>query len=108
MAFKKVTAIVRTECVEKVEVGMHELNISGMSVVKGKGHGGYANFFSTSWDVEHAQVSVFVNDSQVKDVVETIMDVAHCGTSGDGIISVMPVDELYSIHAKAAVLPDEL
>ena len=42
MAFKKVTAIVRNDCVGKVETGMDELNVSGMSVVKGKGHGGYA------------------------------------------------------------------
>lgn len=108
MAFKKVTAIVRHECVEKVEIGMHELNVSGMSVVKGRGHGGYANFFTTNWDVEHAQISVFVNDTQVREVVETIMDVAHCGASGDGIISVMPVDELYSIHSKRAVTADQL
>ena len=108
MAFKKVTAIVRYECIEKVEIGMHELNISGMSVVKGKGHGGYANFFSSSWDVEHAQISVFVNDSQVQEVVQTIMDVAHCGASGDGIISVTPVEELYSIHSKSPVKPEEL
>jgi nitrogen regulatory protein P-II 1 len=108
MAFKKVTAIVRIDCVPKVETGLEELNISGMSVVKGKGHGGYANFFSTNWDVEHAQVSVFVNDAQVQEVVETIMDVAHCGTSGDGIISVMPVEELYSIHSKAQVRSEEL
>lgn len=108
MAFKKVTAIVRNDCVGKVETGMDELNVSGMSVVKGKGHGGYANFFSSNWDVEHSQVSVFVNDTQVKEVVETIMDVAHCGASGDGIVSVMPVDELYSIHSKRPVMPDEL
>lgn len=108
MFFKKVTAIISVGCLEKVELCLHEINISGMSVIKGKGYGEYANFFTNDWNVDHVQVSVLVRSEKVKEVVDAIMDAAHCGSTGDGLISVMPVDELYNIRTKLQVQVGEL
>ncbi len=108
MFFKKVTAVISMSCLEKVELCLHEIKISGMSVIKGKGYGEYANFFTNDWNVDHAQVSVLVRSEKVKEVVDAIMDAAHCGSTGDGLISVMPVDDLYNIRTKSKVQVDEI
>lgn len=108
MSFKKVTAIINAACLEKVELCLHEIKISGMSVIKGKGYGEYANFFTNDWNVDHVQVSVLVRTEKVSEVVDAIMDAAHCGATGDGLVSVMPVDELYNIRTKSQVRVDEI
>jgi nitrogen regulatory protein P-II 1 len=46
----------------------------------------------------YACIEIFTDVAQVKQIVDTIMRVAHTGTAGDGIVAVLPVDALYRIR----------
>lgn len=53
----------------------------------------------------HARIEMFIEESRVKSIVDTIMECAHTGHAGDGIIAVLPVEQVYKIRRKAAVDP---
>ena len=106
--FCKVTAIIRCEVLEKVEQRLQELGARGISVSRVKGYGEYANFYSTDCMTAHARVEIFISTQRAEVITQAIMDAAHSGTAGDGIVAVLPVNQVYRIRHRAAVLPDEL
>jgi nitrogen regulatory protein P-II 1 len=100
MSFKKVTAIFRVDHCEKVEQELQELGVHGFSMSKVKGYGEYADLYSHDWLVTHARIEIFTEASKVDDIVETIMEAAHVGIEGDGIVAVLPVEQLYRIRTR--------
>ena len=98
MKYRKVTAIVRCEVLEKVEDALRSAGIAGISVSFVKGYGDYANFFRNPPLTKHARIEVFTGDTEVDVIVDTIMGNAHSGLSGDGIVAVLPVEHLYRIR----------
>lgn len=108
MELRKVVAIIRTQTLEEVEGRLVDLGVKGISVTKVKGFGEYANFFKPDWMVSHARLEVFSENSRVPEIVTAIMEMAHTGMPGDGIVAVLPVEGLYRIRTKAAVTAEEL
>ena len=98
--FCKVTAIIRAEALEKVEQCLQELNVPGVSVTQVKGHGEYANFYNSDLMTDHARVEVFIPTHQADEIAQAIVDVAHSGVAGDGIVAVLPVKNIYRIRTK--------
>ena len=95
---RKVTAIVRTAMLPDVERRLRELDVPGISVTKVKGYGEYANFFTSDWIVEHARIEIFLPASRAQDVAHAIVDAAATGEPGDGIVVVLPVEQMYRIR----------
>lgn len=108
MLFRKVTAIIRSDALEKVEQCLQELHVPGISVTHVKGYGNYANFFSRDWQVTHARLEIFIAAERAELVAHAIMDATYSGTPGDGIIAVLPVEKVYRIYNRAEVSPDDL
>ena len=100
MNFRKVTAIIRPECLEKVEESLRKLNVPGVSVTKVKGFGEHANFFEKDWLCSNVRVEVFIGVGQAENVAKEIMNAAHTGIEGDGIVAVLPVESVYHIRTK--------
>ena len=98
MDLKKVTAIVRTDVLEDVESRLRQLGVPGLTVWRVKGFGEYANFFTPDWMSACARIEVFTDAAQAQQIVDTIMQAAHTGTAGDGIVAVLPVDGLFRIR----------
>ncbi len=98
MEFRKVTAIIRLDRAEQVERKLKSIGVPGMSCTHVNGYGEYADFYSSDWKVKHARVEIFVKATQVKEIVDAILEEAGTGTSGDGIIAVLPVEHLYHIR----------
>ncbi|HIP69040.1 MAG TPA: P-II family nitrogen regulator [Chromatiales bacterium] len=98
MEFRKVTAIIRPERLQAVEDILRKLNVGGVSVVKVKGFGEYANFFKSDWMCTHIQVEVFTGKTHVDEIAASIMEAAHTGIEGDGIVAVLPVESVYHIR----------
>lgn len=103
MAYKKVTAIVQSEKLESVEQALEGIGVPGISVTHVKGYGDYANFYHSPPLVSHARIEVYIDSNQVESVVENILDSAHTGTDGDGVIAVLPVDNFYRIRDKKEI-----
>lgn len=100
MALQKVTAIVRPEKLESVEHRLRELGVPGISVTKVKGFGEYLNFYQSDWMCTHVRIEVFTNQDQAEKIAETIIDAAHTGGEGDGIVAILPVESLYHIRSR--------
>ena len=100
MKFRKVTAIIRPERLEAVEECLKTLVVPGISVTKVKGFGERMNFFKPDWLCQHVRVEVFIDIGQAEKVAAEIMDAAHTGREGDGIVAVLPVESVYHIRTK--------
>lgn len=104
----KVTAIIRCGMLEKVEQRLKEIGVPGVSVTQVKGYGEYTNFYTRDWMSTHARVEIFTFASLADSIVQAVMDAAHTGVEGDGMVAVLPVSKVYRIRQRAEVRPDEL
>ena len=101
MAYIKIVAIIRMTSLEKVESRLFQLNVPGLSVTKVKGAGEYANFFAKDWHSTHARIEIYCEEDKRETIVNGIMDEAHSGLTGDGIVVVIPVETIYRIRTKS-------
>ena len=101
MLFRKVTAIIRSDALEKVEQRLQELGVPGISVTRVKGYGEYENFYSRDWLTTHARVETFISARRADEIAQAIMDAAYSGVPGDGIVAVLPVEKIYKIRHRA-------
>jgi len=108
MNYRKVTAIIRCDVLEKVERELQAMGVRGISVSKVKGYGEYTDFYSRDGMVNHARIEIFTTESQADGIARSIMEAAHVGLEGDGIIAVLPVEKLYRIRTRSEATPDEV
>ncbi len=108
MQYRKVTAIIRRDVLEKVEKKLLAIGVNGISVTKVKGFGEYTDFYSRDWLVSHMRIEIFTHATNTDVIVQTIMDTAHLGLEGDGIIAVLPVEKLYRIRTRSKVAINEI
>ncbi|TAM53921.1 MAG: P-II family nitrogen regulator [Paraburkholderia sp.] len=105
MESRCIVAIVRPERLHALEKALQAIHTHGITVSKVKGFGQHLNPYADDWTMEHVKIEVFVRAEDVDEVVAVIIEAAHIGAPGDGIIAVMPVAHFYSIHMKAEVQP---
>jgi nitrogen regulatory protein P-II 1 len=100
VAVKKVTAILRSECLDRVESRLQEIGVDGITVTHVKGFGECKRFFAFSPDlhVTHARVEIFADECLAARIVETILEHARTGLAGDGLVAVLPVDRAVRIR----------
>lgn len=108
MYFRKVTAIVQTTALEAVERSLREAGVKDVTVTRVKGYGEYANFFTQDWMTEHVRLEIFTHVDRVGGILEAIFRVASTGAEGDGIVAVLPVEQIYGIRDRAAADPAAL
>ena len=103
---KKIEAIIKPFKLSQVKEALHELGISGMTLVDAKGFGrqrgstggidpndGYDDEFLAKMKLE-----VIVEDNQVDDVIESIKTSAYSGKIGDGKIFVSNIEQVIRIR----------
>jgi nitrogen regulatory protein P-II 1 len=107
MEYRKVTAIIGNQRLEAVERRLEELGVGGISVSRVKGYGDYRNFYTRDWMTSHARVEIFTDAARADGIAEAILDAAHTGQPGDGIVAVLPVERIYRIRTRAEATPDD-
>ena len=108
MELKKIVAIVRTQVLGDVEDRLVSMRVKGISVTRVKGYGEYATFMHPDWRFTHARVEIYSEQSMVDLIVEAILESAHVGAPGDGIVAVTPVEKMYRIRSKSEIVADEI
>lgn len=108
MESKKITAIIRNSVLGKVEERLQSLGVKGISVSRVTGYGEYANLFRSDWMVPHYRLEIFAKTPQTDAIVTAIMEAAHLGMAGDGIVAVLPVERLYRIRTKSEATDEEI
>ena len=105
---KQIEAVVQTEVAKKVVDAIQKHGV-GVTLVEALGRGegerpwiggerGQQIEFNTT-DV----IITVVDDNDVESVVSSIMDAAHTGTKGDGMIFVTNVESMYNITTKSKI-----
>jgi len=107
MEYRKITAIFRCDACKKVERRLRALGVQGFSLSHIEGYGEYADLYSSDWMTRHARLEIFTEVKKVEAIVEAIMDSAHVGLAGDGIVAVQSVEKLYRIRTRSEVQADE-
>ncbi len=106
--YRKVTAIVRMDQLERVEKALRDIHVSGVSVTRVKGYGEYKDFFAGDWFADYACLEILADAARAPQIVDAVMAAASTGTMGDGIVSVVPVECVWRIRSCAPALPEEL
>lgn len=101
MDARLVIANIRSEKLEDVEKALERMGVERMNVSKVKGFGEYHNFFAANWLTTEVRVEVVTKKEEADAVVSAIMESAHTGVPGDGIVSVVPIEKLYIIRTRA-------
>lgn len=95
---KMVTAIVRTTSLESVVKSLGDIGIKGMTICEIKGIGEQVQLYSPY--TIHNRIEIIVPDEMVDEAVKVILEHAHMGIAGDGLIAVHPLDYMLKIRTK--------
>ena len=107
MDVKIIVAIIRRDKLEEVEKRLRDIGVECVNVSKVKGYGEYHDFFARSWMVEEVRVEIFTRSDEVETLTSAIMEAAHTGLPGDGIVAVIPVEKLFLIRTRSEATPEE-
>ncbi len=108
MDFIKITAIICTDRLECLEQNLKKKGVRGVTVSKVKGYGEYTNFFGKDWLSANAKIEIFSIADRKDLIVSTIIECAHTGGSGDGIVAVESVESIYRIRTRDLVTADSI
>jgi len=108
MDYRKITAIVRAERLESIEQALQTHGIRGVSITRVKGYGELINLNRDDWLEGHARIEIFTAKEHTDAIVQLIMDAGSVGMAGDGIIAVLPVEQLYKIRTKQPAGTEEI
>ena len=109
MEFAKVTAIIRNEVVKNVEVALEKAGVSGFTVAKVKGVGEWERKFSLfAGPSTHFKIEIFIEGNRAEQIAGVIMDAAHTGSVGDGLVAILPVHKVFRIRNKALAKSGEV
>lgn len=107
MQFCKLTAIIQSDRCDDVEKKLTELGIAGFTISKVKGIGEYRNYYEKEGLAEHIRIEIYLPESSADTIAEGIMEVAHTGAIGDGIVVISPVRDIYRIRTREKCKADE-
>lgn len=86
---------------QDVEMKLQELGVERINVSKVKGFGEYHNCFGRDWLLDEVRVEIFTRKEEVEAITAAIMEAAHTGLRGDGVVAVLPIEALYLIRTRA-------
>lgn len=101
---KKIEAIIREERLEAVKAALTEIGIVGLNIiqVRGRGRDGGIKIETRNGSymvdmIPKVQVNIVLSDDNVDTTIDAICSAAATGSSGDGVIFVLPVDDVVRI-----------
>lgn len=102
---KRIDAVIRPSQLDEVKKGLHDLGITGATILEARGFGRQKGHTETYRGSEYTvdvlpklYVSVVVNDQLLEPALEAIIESARTGVIGDGKIFVTSVDEVIRIR----------
>lgn len=90
---KKIEAIVRKEKFEDVIKVLEKSGIGGVTVTEARGFGHHRNGLK-----EKVKLEIYVDEFQIEKTIEMIRKSAKTGTTGDGKIAILPLENIYKIR----------
>lgn len=102
---KKIEAIIREEKLADVKEALTGIGIKGMNVAEIRGHGRQGGIEligrSGAYHVDmlpKLQLNIVLSERNLTETVDAIVEAAHSGNAGDGLIFIYPVEEVVRIR----------
>src|SRR5580693_7011634 len=102
---KLIVAVLKPFKLDEVKEGLKTLGIQGLTLTEAQGFGrqrGHTEVYrGAEYEVEFVpkiRLEVLVDDTQVDEVITTIVDAAGTGKIGDGKVWVLPVEEVVRVR----------
>jgi nitrogen regulatory protein PII len=108
MELKLVVAIIRPLALEAVEKKLQRIGVRGLTVIRSKGYGAYANLFTRDWLVDQVKIEIYAEQDRAESIAAAILDAAHTGSPGDGIVAILPVEKVLSIRTRNEKAPNRI
>ena len=104
---KKIEAIIREDKANDVKEALQRIGIVGLNMFEIRGHGrqggiqllGRAGSYQVDM-LTKVQINIILSDRNLEETIETILDAAHTGEPGDGVIFVYPVEEVIRVRTR--------
>jgi nitrogen regulatory protein P-II 1 len=103
MAIKNIVALIREESLQDVVKQLQRANIRGISMLPAKGYGEYMNSFAKDAFNACVRLDIIVDAAQAESVAALIVNAAHSGLEGDGLVFISPIDKLYRVREKKEI-----
>jgi nitrogen regulatory protein P-II 1 len=104
---KKIEAIIREDKLSDVKEALSEIGIMGLNVfeVRGRGRQGGVTLAGRSGTYQvdmltKIQVNIILSEHNLDETIEAILNAASTGETGDGLIFVLPVEEVIRIRTR--------
>ncbi|GAA2183039.1 P-II family nitrogen regulator [Brooklawnia cerclae] len=102
---KLITAVLREEAVDDVQIALARLGISGMTVTEVSGYArqrGHTEVYrGEEFEIDFVtkiRIDMVVTDEDADSIVDTICQAARSGNIGDGKVWVVPVEEVVRVR----------
>ena len=106
---KQILAIVKPYLAEKVLESLRRAPLEALNIREVKGYGRQKSYLDQYSDTEYSlaflpkvEITLWVDDARVEEIVRKLIDVARTGRIGDGKIMVLPSEEVPMV----SVTPD--
>lgn len=99
--FVLIIANFRSDKLNDVEKRLEQLDVERINVSRVRGFGEYHNYFAPNWLDYEVRVEIFTKREEAEPIARAIMDAAHTGLPGDGVVAVLPIETLYLIRTRS-------
>tara|TARA_R110002110_G_C13465503_1_gene719020 strand:+ start:4383 stop:4721 length:339 start_codon:yes stop_codon:yes gene_type:complete len=107
MKINKITAIFDELRLEEVESTLIEHGVMGFTLHPVRGRGRYFDSFNDNHLIKHIQMEVYTRADQAKDIAQLIVKAAQVNAESEGLVCIVPVNELFWIHDKRSATEDD-
>ena len=109
MELALIVAIIHTDKLGAAEKRLHEIGVRGITVIKAKGFGEQSlphDILGRALMESQAKIEIYAARDHAERIAHTIMDAAHTGMPGDGIVAILPVQRVFSVRTRSATVPN--
>jgi nitrogen regulatory protein P-II 1 len=104
---KKIEAIIREDKVNDVKLALEAIGIVGLNIFEIRGHGRQGGVRlsgrSGTYQVDmltKIQMNIILSERNLEETIQTILNTAYTGETGDGLIFIYPVEEAIRIRTR--------
>ena len=111
MELSLVVAIIHRAKLAVVEKRLHGIGVRGITVIKAKGFGEHSldhDILGRALMEDQAKLEIYAAADQAERIATTVIDAAHTGASGDGIVAILPVQRVFSIRTRSDTIPNRM
>lgn len=95
---KKIECVIRSEKLKDLVGALKSIGAGGMTVSEVRGFGTQQERPDNFLFVHKSKIEIYATDSQVKDIICTILMHCQTGKMGDGKIAVLPLEDCVRVR----------